>query len=130
VGDGRESISWGVFRTPTSHLDVHHRSRGVTFSWRSASLPQPLADSVGPDIRSLSVRKNFKPWGIAGVNIFGSFLLGAVTVSSALSPTMKLMLGTGFCGAYTTFSTYSVDVVGGLVHWTPLGTHECPETSA
>ena len=28
-----------------------------------------------------------------------------------LSPRTKLMLGVGFCGSYTTFSTYSVDVV-------------------
>lgn len=44
------------------------------------------------------------------VNVLGSFLLGSVT--GALPGTQAaLLVGTGFCGAFTTFSTYSVDVV-------------------
>ena len=30
----------------------------------------------------------------------------------AMTPRMKLLLGVGFCGSFTTFSTYSVDVIG------------------
>lgn len=30
---------------------------------------------------------------------------------NGLSPRAKLMLGVGFCGSFTTFSTYSVDIV-------------------
>lgn len=41
-----------------------------------------------------------------------------VAASSAsaigLSPRMKLLLGVGFCGSFTTFSTFSVDVVNML----------------
>lgn len=29
-----------------------------------------------------------------------------------LTPRMKLLMGVGFCGSFTTFSTYSVDVLG------------------
>jgi fluoride exporter len=56
-------------------------------------------------------------WHTAGINIFGSFVLGGVSQAPAppaiggLSPRSKLMLGVGFCGSFTTFSTYSVDVV-------------------
>lgn len=35
---------------------------------------------------------------------------------SGLSPRAKLMLGVGFCGSFTTFSTYSVDIVSWLQH--------------
>jgi fluoride exporter len=54
-------------------------------------------------------------WHTAGINIFGSFLLGGISQvpNPVLSPRSHLMLGVGFCGSFTTFSTYSVDVV----HW-------------
>jgi CrcB protein len=58
-------------------------------------------------------------WHTAGINVIGSFVLGGIAgspvatcpKSPGLSPRMQLMLGVGFCGSFTTFSTYSVDVV-------------------
>ena len=57
-------------------------------------------------------------WHTAGINIVGSFLLGGISqapesplLREGLSARTKLMLGVGFCGSFTTFSTYSVDVV-------------------
>mmetsp|Transcript_14272 Transcript_14272/g.28431 ORF Transcript_14272/g.28431 Transcript_14272/m.28431 type:complete len:93 (-) Transcript_14272:36-314(-) len=52
-----------------------------------------------------------KPWGVAAINVAGSFVLGAVAASAPLPPRVKLLLGTGFCGSFTTFSTFSVDTV-------------------
>jgi len=53
------------------------------------------------------------PFGTLFVNIAGSFLLGLLTglsIYHALDPVLLLVLGTGFCGALTTFSTVAVDV--------------------
>ena len=55
------------------------------------------------------------PWGTLIVNGTGSFLLGAVAALVAARPDwppeFKLAAGTGFMGAFTTFSTFSVDTV-------------------
>ena len=54
------------------------------------------------------------PFGTLTVNGIGCFLLGLIAGSSAswnISPELKLMLGTGFLGALTTFSTFSVETV-------------------
>ena len=51
------------------------------------------------------------PWPTTLVNLAGSFVLGMVVASTALPPRAKLLVGTGFCGSFTTFSTYSVETV-------------------
>lgn len=55
------------------------------------------------------------PIGTLTVNVVGSFLLGFflryVTDASTLSPEMRGMLTIGFCGGFTTFSTFSHETV-------------------
>ncbi len=54
------------------------------------------------------------PWGITIVNFSGSFLLGVIAGLFELhkiSALAKLSLGTGFCGAYTTFSTFALQTI-------------------
>jgi len=54
------------------------------------------------------------PYGTLFVNIVGSFLMGVLIEYMALrwspSPEMRVLLVTGFLGAFTTFSTFSLDV--------------------
>ncbi len=55
------------------------------------------------------------PWGTLLVNILGSFLLG-VLVSAGIAnehvtPEMLLLIGTGALGAFTTMSTFSLDLI-------------------
>jgi CrcB protein len=44
------------------------------------------------------------------VNVLGSFLLGVVTTAPIGDP-LILAAGTGFCGAFTTFSTFAFETV-------------------
>ena len=52
------------------------------------------------------------PVGTLAVNVAGSLLLGVLTGAAAvLPPELALLLGTGFCGALTTFSSFSFETV-------------------
>ncbi len=55
----------------------------------------------------------FFPWGTLIVNVLGSFILGALIfwldAKELLSINMKLLLAIGFCGGFTTFSTFSLE---------------------
>jgi len=51
------------------------------------------------------------PLGTATVNVVGTFALGALTFAGAGEP-WALALGTGACGAFTTFSSFAVETVG------------------
>ncbi len=54
------------------------------------------------------------PWGTFTVNVAGSLVLGLVAggVAGSDGPAWLLsVLGTGFCGALTTFSTFSFETI-------------------
>ena len=55
------------------------------------------------------------PWGILVCNVLGSFVMGALVEITALSwsasQEMRAFLTVGILGAFTTFSTFSLDVV-------------------
>lgn len=54
-------------------------------------------------------------WAIFIVNIAGSLLLGLLAAHPRRSATnLSLLLGVGFAGGLTTFSTFAVDVAGQL----------------
>ena len=51
------------------------------------------------------------PWATLLVNVTGSFIIGFIFALEAthlqLQPHLRVLLTTGFCGALTTFSTFS-----------------------
>ncbi|WP_093876021.1 fluoride efflux transporter CrcB [Streptomyces sp. TLI_105] len=54
------------------------------------------------------------PWTILTVNATGCLVLGVLMVlltetATAPHPLLRPFLGTGFCGGFTTFSTYGLD---------------------
>lgn len=54
------------------------------------------------------------PWGTFVINVSGSLLLGALTaltVTAAAPEELRLVVGTGFLGGYTTFSTATIETV-------------------
>jgi len=53
------------------------------------------------------------PWGTLVVNVTGCFAMGLVMVVALerfqLDPRWRLLLAVGFCGGYTTFSTFAYE---------------------
>jgi CrcB protein len=50
-------------------------------------------------------------WSTVGINIAGSFLLGLLVAGSWFSRDVREALGVGFLGGFTTFSTFSAQIV-------------------
>ena len=53
------------------------------------------------------------PWGTLVINVSGGLLLGVLMryalATPSVSAELRALLTTGFCGGYTTFSTYSYE---------------------
>lgn len=57
------------------------------------------------------------PWGTLAVNIVGGLLMGAM--AARVSPdneNVRLLIGTGVLGGFTTFSAFSLETVGLMEH--------------
>ncbi|MFE4513293.1 fluoride efflux transporter CrcB [Kitasatospora sp. NPDC056783] len=76
--------------------------------------------AVGAPLRYLTDRAvqsrhdSVFPWGTFTVNVVGCLVLGLVTgavAAGAASSHLQLLLGTGLCGALTTYSTFSYETL-------------------
>ena len=93
-------------------------------------MPQPLVSilavagggGLGATLRYLTVLAGIRlfgtrfPVGTVFVNLAGCFvaglLVGLLEQRLILSPTVQLLIFTGFLGAFTTLSTFSVETMG------------------
>jgi fluoride exporter len=79
-----------------------------------------LGAAVGAPARYLldravqSRHDSVMPWGTLGVNLTGSLVLGVLaglSVARHVPPEVVWFLGTGLCGALTTYSTFSYETL-------------------
>jgi CrcB protein len=79
-----------------------------------------VGGAVGAPLRYLadlliqSRHDSLLPWGTFTVNVAGSAVLGVVSALAATGATpgwVLTLVGTGFCGALTTFSTFGFETV-------------------
>jgi CrcB protein len=91
--------------------------------WR-AVLTVAFGSAVGGALRALlvwftasKVTQAF-PLGVLAVNVLGCFVFG-VTIrygveTGTMSANTRMLITTGLCGGFTTFSAFSMDIVDGL----------------
>ncbi|PBC78437.1 protein CrcB [Streptomyces sp. TLI_235] len=79
-----------------------------------------LGAVVGAPLRYLTDRAvqsrhdSVFPWGTFAVNVSGCLVLGLLTAAAAAgaaSSDLQLLIGTGLCGALTTYSTFSYETL-------------------
>lgn len=79
-----------------------------------------LGAAVGAPLRYLTDRavqarhESVFPWGTFAVNVCGSFILGLLSgglTAGAVPGRVMALLGTGLCGALTTYSTFGYETV-------------------
>jgi fluoride exporter len=114
----RDELSFAAHLRARDRLRAHREA--VLMSWWWPYLLVGVGGFVGANARFIVARSvgaivaTRFPLGTFAVNIAGCFLLGALgtLVARSLAPnsdTLRLALGVGFLGAFTTFSTFEFE---------------------
>jgi CrcB protein len=78
------------------------------------AIPGALGRYFITEFAKATIGKDFSYYGTFFANITGCFIIALFYTLNeekfkSLSPEIRLMIATGFCGAYTTFSTYGLE---------------------
>ena len=85
---------------------------GLLFVCFGAAIGAPTRYLVDRAIQSR--HDALMPWGTMSVNVVGSLILGVLTglaVNHEVPREVMLALGTGLCGALTTYSTFGYETI-------------------
>lgn len=66
--------------------------------------------AVGGGLRFACLQAVPGVWTMAAINSAGSACLGLVAAAAPLPPNVRLLLGTGLCGGFTSLSAVSLDL--------------------
>ncbi|MBD2500104.1 fluoride efflux transporter CrcB [Anabaena azotica] len=95
------------------------------------AIPGALGRYYITEFTKTMIGKEFSYYGTFFINVTGCFIIALFYTLNeqkfrSLSPEIRLAIATGFCGAYTTFSTYALEtftqidqghITGGLIYW-------------
>ncbi|BCL33747.1 fluoride efflux transporter CrcB [Nostoc sp. MS1] len=95
------------------------------------AIPGALGRYFITEFTKTMIGKEFSYYGTFFINITGCFIIAVFYTLNeqkftSLSPEIRLAIATGFCGAYTTFSTYGLEtftqidegnITGAFIYW-------------
>lgn len=78
------------------------------------AIPGAVGRYLITELTKATIGKDFSYYGTFFINVTGCFIIAFFYTLSEqkfknLSPEIRLAIATGFCGAYTTFSTYGLE---------------------